>query len=49
MREAREELGVAASPHPLTPDRRPLFVTVTRTVGPHIMNSRGVSQEIYLS
>ncbi|GAA3298413.1 NUDIX domain-containing protein [Dactylosporangium vinaceum] len=35
VREAQEELGVVARPHPLTPDRRPLFVTVTPTVGPH--------------
>ena len=35
VREAQEELGVTASPHPLTPHRRPLFVTVTQTVGPH--------------
>jgi 8-oxo-dGTP diphosphatase len=34
-READEELGIAARPHPWTPDRRPLFLTVTRTVGPH--------------
>jgi 8-oxo-dGTP pyrophosphatase MutT (NUDIX family) len=35
VREADEELGIAARPHPLTPGRRPLFLTVTRTVGPH--------------
>ncbi|GIJ43556.1 DNA mismatch repair protein MutT [Virgisporangium aliadipatigenens] len=35
VREADEELGIAARPHPLTPQRRPLFVTVSRTVGPH--------------
>lgn len=34
VREAQEELGVTARPHPLTSDRRPLFVTVTPTVGP---------------
>jgi 8-oxo-dGTP diphosphatase len=35
VREADEELGIVARPHPLTPDRRPLFITVTQTVGPH--------------
>ncbi|WP_432832959.1 NUDIX domain-containing protein [Dactylosporangium sp. CA-092794] len=33
-READEELSVAARPHTLTPDRQPLFLTVTETVGP---------------
>jgi 8-oxo-dGTP pyrophosphatase MutT (NUDIX family) len=34
VREAHEELGILARPHPLTADHRPLFVTVTPTVGP---------------
>ncbi|MFG2042134.1 NUDIX domain-containing protein [Dactylosporangium sp. NPDC048998] len=33
MREADEELGAVARPHPLWPTERPLFVTVTQTVG----------------
>ncbi len=35
VREAHEELGIIARPHPLTTDQRPLFLTVTPTVGPH--------------
>ena len=35
VREAQEELGIVARPHPLIPSRRPLFITVTPTVGPH--------------
>jgi 8-oxo-dGTP diphosphatase len=35
VREASEELRVVAQPHPLTPDRRPVFLTVTPTVGPN--------------
>lgn len=33
-REAEEELRAVARPHPLWPTERPLFVTVTQTVGP---------------
>jgi 8-oxo-dGTP pyrophosphatase MutT (NUDIX family) len=35
VREAREELQVAARPHPLTPERRPVFLTAALTVGAH--------------
>lgn len=35
VREADEELGIVARPHSLTPDRQPLFLTVTSTVGPY--------------
>jgi 8-oxo-dGTP diphosphatase len=35
VRQADEELGIVARPHPLTPDRCPLFLTVTQTFGPH--------------
>ncbi|MGI5176188.1 NUDIX domain-containing protein [Dactylosporangium sp. CA-152071] len=35
-REAGEELQAAAHPHPWWPGGRPLFVTVTQTVGPHV-------------
>ncbi|MGI5239271.1 NUDIX domain-containing protein [Dactylosporangium sp. CA-139066] len=34
VREADEELQAVAVPHPLGPGGRPLFVTVTQTVGP---------------
>ncbi|MEV0131414.1 NUDIX domain-containing protein [Dactylosporangium sp. NPDC050688] len=36
VREADEELRTVAQPHPLWPAERPLFVTVTQTVGPHV-------------
>lgn len=35
VREAHEELGILARPHPLTAEQSPLFLTVTATVGPH--------------
>jgi 8-oxo-dGTP pyrophosphatase MutT (NUDIX family) len=35
VREAKEELGILARPHPVASGRRPLFLTVTPTVGPH--------------
>jgi 8-oxo-dGTP pyrophosphatase MutT (NUDIX family) len=35
VREAKEELGILARPHPWTPHRRPVFLTITRTVGTH--------------
>jgi 8-oxo-dGTP diphosphatase len=33
VREAEEELKVVARPHPLWPGKRPLFISVTQTVG----------------
>lgn len=35
LREADEELRIHARPHPLAAPRRPVFLTVTDTVGPH--------------
>lgn len=35
-RECREELDVAARPHPFGPGLAPLFVTVTQTIGPAV-------------
>jgi 8-oxo-dGTP diphosphatase len=36
VREAEEELRAVARPHPLWPTERPLFVSVTQTVGPQV-------------